>query len=325
MSSLWTFTRQLSFTFTFIVIVLNGCKAPESNINESARYLLAYNVGVNVEQDDYDVFVMNLDGSNKQNVTNHPDVAWSYISGKNKVYFISDRDTCKRCFYLYSVDPDGTDIQQISDVRLKDSWMGIRNNEELIIKPHQSIDSSLYVINSQGYVIEKIHTGAIYSSNPSFSPDGETIAFSGSNKKSKREEGYREEIYKIGKDRSDIIKLTNYPESDTTAPWYAYKAGPPKWHPTENFISYQSYQNGKYSLYAVITDGSKQWKLTENSENEGWHDWSPDGFWLAIEVFNDAQNQFHIALMNWKTKELNILTDTTYIYQQSPSFISLSD
>ncbi|MBT8218909.1 MAG: PD40 domain-containing protein, partial [Bacteroidia bacterium] len=123
---------------------------------------------------------------------------------------------------------------------------------------------------------------------------------------------------------SNSLQLTQYPASDTTAEWFAYKAGPPRWHPTENYITYQSKQNGKYSLYAVTPDGQKHWKLTDNAQDEGWHDWSPDGRWLAIELFDSEQTQFHIGLMNWETKELNILTDTTYQYQQAPVFVKIS-
>jgi TolB protein len=47
-------------------------------------------------------------------------------------------------------------------------------------------------------------------------------------------------------------------------------------------------QNGKYSLYSVSLDGQKQWKLTNNPQNEGWHSWSPDGKWLAIELFDNG-------------------------------------
>ena len=77
-------------------------------------------------------------------------------------------------------------------------------------------------------------------------------------------------------------------------------------------------------MNAVSLDGTKQWKLTTNKENEGWHEWSPDGKWLAIELFNNDQTQFHIGLMNWETKKMKILTDTTYKYQQAPNFVEKS-
>jgi len=42
---------------------------------------------------------------------------------------------------------------------------------------------------------------------------------------------------------------------------------------------------------------------------------------LASELFDDEQSQFHIGLMNWETKEMEILTDNTFKYQQAPHFI----
>jgi len=141
------------------------------------------------------------------------------------------------------------------------------------------------------------------------------------NKKSKRERGVLDEIYIINTDGTGLKQLTTYPKSDTTAPWYAYKAGPPRQHPTEKFISYTSYQNGKYSLFGVSLDGGKQWKLTTHLQAEVYHDWSPDGKWLVTDVSDANESRYDIALINWKTKEMKILTDTTYQYQQSPNFV----
>ena len=132
---------------------------------------------------------------------------------------------------------------------------------------------------------------------------------------------FDEGIYLINDDGSGLKRLTTYPNGDTTAAWHAYRAGPPAWHPTENFISYTSFQQGKYSLYRVSPDGSEQMKLTQNSETETYHEWSPDGKWLAVEVSDSAATQYHIGLMNWDTKQLQLLTDTLFKYQQSPVFI----
>lgn len=82
-------------------------------------------------------------------------------------------------------------------------------------------------------------------------------------------------------------------------------------------------QSGKHSIYAVTPDGKKQWKLTQNDFIEGWHDWSPDGKWLAFDKANKDETQYHIMLMNWQTKEIKQLTDSTYNYQQSPVFVEI--
>ena len=281
---------------------------------EDKQLLIAYNVLVDAESDNYDIFTMNLDGSNKHNITNDKDVAWTYISHKQKIFFISDRDTTSRKYFLYEMDYAGKNIRKLTDFLLRDSWMGTRNNgKELIVFPQTNEDSLFRIIETDGQLIKRFNPGTAYFSHPTFSPDGTQIAFVGKNKPSKREEGYQEEIYVVDDVGENLLRLTYYPDDDTTANWYDYRAGPPIWHPTENFISYQSKQNGKYSLYGVSPDGSKHWKLTSNVENEGWHSWSPDGKWLAIELFDNEQTQFHIGLMNWESKEMRILTDIIHL------------
>jgi TolB protein len=52
-----------------------------------------------------------------------------------------------------------------------------------------------------------------------------------------------------------------------------------------------------------------------------YHDWSADGNWLVSDLSNAEETQFNIGLMNWNTKALVLLTDSTYHFQQSPNFV----
>lgn len=318
--------RIMPFNLFLIIWCGFGCKnyqGEKSIVVDSIDLAIAYNVLYNDSTDNYEVFTMNLDGSEKRNVTNLKGVEWTYYSWKEKLYFISDQDTCQRCvYYLYQTDYLGKNPRKVSNIPLADSWMSSRmNGSQFIVRPNIRLDSAFYVIEANGKLLQRIETGLPAFSDPLFIGEGTQIVFRGGSKKSKRESGYQEELYRINADGSGLMQLTHYPNADTTAPWYAYKAGPPKQHPVDRFISYQSFQNGKYSLFAVSPDGNNQWKLTDNQEEEGWHEWSPDGRWLAIELFNKDQTQFHIGLMNWATKEMKVLTDTTYKYQQAPNFV----
>lgn len=311
----------LRFYFLICLLFLLSCQVDRKD--ELNKYLLAYNVAVDVDEDDYDIFILDPIKGKHENITRNPDVAWTYLAHDGQIFFISDRDTCKRCYYLYEMDARGENVRRIADFPLRDSWMGVRKNGmELIVNPSAKVDSAFYLIDRQGKILKKIRTGLPYASDPAFSPDGTLIAFRGAQKKSKREDEFAEALYIMNADGTGIRKLTNYPAADTTAPWFAYKAGPPRWHPSENFITYQSFQSGKYSLYAVDPEVPRSWKLTGNTVEEGWHDWSPDGQWLAIEVFDSAQTQFHIMLMNWANKTTTILTDSLYQYQQAPVFVT---
>lgn len=307
----------------FISCGANHEPKQETETENTPEYAIAYNVLTDSESDNYEVFTMNLDGSEKRNITHLKGVEWTYYSHRDKLYFISDQDTCQRCaYFLYETNSRGEQPRKVSDIPLADSWMSSRKDgREFMVKPNPKTDSAFYLIDQNGKLLQRLETGLPSFSDPLFIDDGLKVVFRGGNKKSKRESGYREELYVINANGDGLKQLTHYPEADTTAPWYAYQAGVPKLHPTENFITYQSFQAGKYSLYAVTPDGSEQWKLTDNSENEGWHEWSPDGKWLAIELFDNDQTQFHIGLMNWETKTMKILTDTTYQYQQAPNFV----
>lgn len=312
--------KFLTFTIIILTASCNNSKNRERSLNDD--YAIVYNVLVDETTENYEVFQMNFNGSDKKNITNLPGVEWTYYSYKDRLLFISDKDTCHRCFRLYEANYKGENIKRISNVLLADSWMSSRKDgSELIVTPDRKTDSGFYIISSKGKLIQRLETGLPYSSDPLFVNEGKQIVFRGGLTKSKLIEGFNEELYIIDENGENIRQLTHYPENDTTAGKFGYKAGTPKLHPIENFISYQSKQNGKYSLYAVSLDGQKQWKLTENLENEGWHDWSPDGKWLVIELFDHDQTQFHIGLMNWESKEMDILTDSTHQYQQSPNFI----
>lgn len=310
--------KHLSLLAAFTAFLL-ACTATRQTVPPGS-WRIAYNVLLPDSQDNYEVFTMKPDGSQKQNITRHPDVAWTYYAWKNRLFFISDRDTCRRCYFLYETDAKGLAPKKVTELQLEDSWMGSRNDgKELVVcgRLGTNVRMQLFLVNTQSGAFQQItrDTAAMYR-DPIFSPDGQSIVFA--YKKNRRDREEKEELYRMNPDGTNMVRLTHYPVADTTAKWHSYHAGPPSWNTRENFISYQSFQNGKYSLFAVTPDGSRQWKLTETPFNEGWHDWSPDGRWLFFESFDDAQTQFQLFRMNWKTKELLQLTDTSARYQHAP-------
>ncbi len=291
---------------------------------QSKKYGLVFNVLVDSKSDNYDIFAMDLDGSNKRNITNHADVAWVYHTSGKTVFFISDRDACKRCYFLYSMDFAGNNVRKISDLRLEDSWMGTRNKgKEIVVSGRIGTDVryQLFIIDVATGKYRQLtnEAGAAYR-DPVFSPDGKRIAYVYKKERTNRE--INEELFIMNSDGSNKRQLTTYPKDDKTAQWHDYHAGPPRWVKKHGFISYHSVQGGKSSLFAVTPDGKRNWKLTENELNEGWHDWSPDGKWLAIEMNPKDNSEYGIWLMNWKTKEIKKLTDPKqFKNQQAPSFV----
>nr|WP_321412554.1 hypothetical protein [uncultured Allomuricauda sp.] len=303
-----------------LLVLMLSCNSKKENAHHELG--LVYNVLRDPDIDNYEIYSMNLDGSDKKNITDLYPVDWTYYSYESTLYFVSDRGACKRCYFLYKSDFNGENVQRVTDLELADSWMSTRKNgAEIIVKPRLITENTFYILDKKGNIIDRLETGLTYAADPLFVNNGKQVVFRGGKTVRKEINGFEEELYIIDVDGRNLKQLTHYPEEETEASRYGYRAGAPRLHPTENYVTYQSIQNGKYSLYAVSLDGSKHWKLTDNPQNEGWHDWSPDGKWLAIELFDDEQSQFHIGLMNWDTKEMEILTDDTFKYQQAPSFI----
>lgn len=298
-----------------------------SDSNEDVGQLsIAYNVHIpDSSKDNWDIMVMNMDGSGKKNITHHSDVAWTYDAVGDRLLFISDRDSSYRYFNLYESDRNGENIRRISDLQLEDSWMSARNNgQELIVcgRIGSAIRYQLFLIDMKTGTYRQLtqDTAAMYR-DPCFSPDGSRIVCS--YKKSRRDRSTHEELFLLNEDGSIVQQLTRYPENNVSAKDYGYKAGSARWHPKEDFISYVSKQDGKHSIFAISSDGSRQWKLIENPESEGWHDWSPDGKWLVYNNSDIAETQYHISLMNWETKESRQLTDTSFKSQLGPVFVGV--
>ncbi len=311
-----------------LLIMLLSCnhsRSVTSRIKNSADLAIAYNIAVKdtAGKSNYEVFTMNTDGSNAKNITNNKDVAWTYAANGKDLYFVSDRDTCYRCYFLYKTDVNGSNARKVSDLQLEDSWMDTRNDgKEIIVSGRKGRDTrfQLFIINTEsGSYRQLTNDTAAHHRDPAFSPDGSQIAFV--YKKNKRDRNLVDEIFIMNADLSGLRQLTTYPKDSLGKNVNGYKAGATRWHPTENFISYISMQEGKHKIYAVTPDGKKQWKLMNSFYSEGWHDWSPDGQWLAFDMANETESQYHIMLMNWKTKEVKQLTDTTHKYQQSPVFV----
>lgn len=309
---------------TLTTIIFISCAA-----KKESQFKIAYNVYYDTLNDNYEVFVMNMDGSEKKNISNSPGVDWVYYTYKDKIYFVSDRDTTHRMYFLYSMDVDGNNVRKVSDLRLEDSWHNTRNEgKEMIVSGRigKELRQQLFLVDTEtGTYTPFAQDTASSFSDPAFSPDGKQIVF----RHRQQRRNYKiekSELWMMSGDGLTKKQLTYFPESDTTAEWFVYHAGPPKWHPTEGFISYQSFRDGKYQLFAIKPDGGEAWRLINNTTTleEDWHSWSADGKWLTFGMADYSQGLVDIYLMNWETKEIKQLTDG-WQYEQAPVFVEMQE
>lgn len=89
-------------TVCFLVALTFLAPCANSQNKNDKQFDIAYNIHEKkdtLHKNNYEVITMNMDGSNKKNITKNPDVAWTYYAYKKRLFFISDRDTCNRCFF----------------------------------------------------------------------------------------------------------------------------------------------------------------------------------------------------------------------------------
>lgn len=311
------------FFFAGVAALFLQCSPkPLTNSEQLSDYKIAYNILHDKENDDYEVFSMNPDGTGKKNISNSPGVDWVYYAYGDKIYFISDRDTCHRCYFLYETNAEGENIRKVTDYRLADSWMGSRfNGSELVIRPWSKLDSAFYIINIKtGELVSRVNPGLPYQSDPVFSPDGKQIVFRGSYSKFTKDRPHVDELFIINADGTGIRQLTEYPKADTTAKWHNYHAGPPFWDPNKGIISYMSKQNGKYNIFTVKPDGSNSQRLfPDETLNESYHAWSPGGNWITVELKNEEDNYDIYLVKKDGTGKVRLTDDPTL--EQAPVFV----
>jgi TolB protein len=303
------------------------------------QYRIVYNVLEDREKDNYDIYSMNMDGTDKKNITNIPGVEWVYYAYKDKVYFISDKDTCHRCYFLYEMDAEGNNKRKITDLQLEDSWMGSRNNgTEMIVSGRVGkLRQQLFLVDIKTGKFKQITNDTIsYKNDPMFLPGGEAIVLRYRPDRKLRQtvpaELWYLNFYKLPGDsipqNNFKYQITQFPKSDTTTPWFEYHAGPPQYNSKYGFMSYMSRQNNQTQIHIVTPDLKKGFQTTETKQltsgnlSSGWHSWSSDGEWLAMDKSSHQGKGYDIYLMNFKTKKEIRLTDSDKT-EQAPVIVEI--
>jgi TolB protein len=310
--------RYSKLVLMFLAVHFNGAA-------QKQYYRIVYNVLEDREKDNYEVYSMNMDGSDPKNLTNTPGVEWVYYAYEDKVYYISDIDTCHRCYFLYEMDAGGNNKRKITELQLEDSWMGSRNKgkEMIVLGRRGKLRAQLFLVNLETGSYEQITNDTLSTKrDPVFLPGGKEFVMAYRPDKNLRRT-VPDELWKFSLvEQADGTKalggdkqqLTFFPKDDTSTQWFEYHAGPPQWNSKLGFISYLSKQKGQTQIFAIHPDKKKGWQsprteqVTHGDLSSGWHSWSPDGKWLVMDRSTHDGKNFDIYLMNYRDKTIRRLT-----------------
>ena len=118
----------------------------------------------------------------------------------------------------------------------------------------------IYVMNADGSGKTQLTENAASHDTPSWSPDGQCIAFASL-------QGGNVDIYVMNADGSDQTRLTEDSVPDRQ----------PSWSPDGRRIAFASFRRANWNIYVMNADGSDQTRLTEDSASDSQPSWSPVG------------------------------------------------
>ena len=272
----------LSFGVLACRTLVGGTAPPPTRaLVPGAPGLIAYS---SYRDEDWEIYVMNADGSGQVNLTNSSDgelyASWSPDGARIAFTCHYNRASYGICV----MNADGSDLTELADFGASPAWVpdglsilfnGIGNSDDY---------ECCYMMRADGSELGKLSLFTPDDQNPVWSPDGAWLAFTvrydpGGNQFHNSEFG----IYVMRADGSDRVKLA----SDGILP---------DWSPGGAQIAFTSFRDGNAEVYTMNPDGSGQTRLTTNKAYDGSPTWSPDGNWIAFMSDRDGNDE--IYLMN---------------------------
>ena len=257
--------------------------------------------------DNYEIYVMDADGANQENLSNHPvddtDPDWS--PDGTKIAFVSDRND--GVYQVYVMDADGSNqIRLTYGPRPKrdPDWSPDGGKIAFTVHPNLKDDDwSLHidVIDAGGQNRERFEDEAM---QPSWSPDGGKIAFVSGR------DGHSE-IYVKGADGQGLERVTHG----------LLGAQSPSFSPDGRRIAYYSMNEEFHHIHVVEADGNNGVRLTHNQAHHVDPAWSSDGGTIAYAIANDKLPfKSRIHLMTADGKHIKRLTNVRDGIDDHPDF-----
>ena len=158
---------------------------------------------------------------------------------------------------LYVSSPGGTDLKRITEAHGPDVspvWNPKTGAQIAWISGRSGLPQ-LYTMESDGTNVQRM-TDTGYAVSPSWSPNGQYLAFAWSRKYGPGAPG-GQDIYIMDAATKQWVQLTHDAGSNDF----------PSWSPDGRHLVFQSNRNGSTQLWTMLADGTQQHQLTHSAQN----------------------------------------------------------
>ena len=207
--------------------------------------------------DNYDVFIMNIDGSEKKNLTNSPYyekypqfshdgsfiIYQAWQKGKMEIFFTNLLD---ENIINLTQNTQSHDIMSHGNAISPDGL-------SIVFTSERDGNRNIYIMNTDGTEQTQLTNHSAHDYEPVFSPDGLSIVFTS-------ERDGNKEIYIMNNEGKNMANLSNNAADD----WN------PRYYPDNRKIVFQSLRDGptNWEIYMMKLDGSRQINLTNHPRTD---------------------------------------------------------
>jgi TolB protein len=265
-----------------------------------------------------EIFVMDWDGANSQQVSSHKSIAqspsWSF-DGKMIAYsaFAFHANEKRRNLDLFTYDTT-TGRRFLVSYRkgINSGSTFTPSNRHIMLTISNAGNPDLYKMSLDGKTLERITNGPRGALNveASVSPDGNKIAFSS-------DRNGRPHIFVMNADGTSIKQITIAGEYNSS----------PRWSPDGKRIVFAGSDKGHFDIFTVNADGSDMIRLTSAKKPSGKFadnedpSYSPDGRNVLFVSNRTGANQLYIVTVDGETEKRITFDNNQYFKPHwSPAF-----
>ncbi len=248
-----------------------------------------------------EVYISDYDGYNVEQITFDESIAlfprWSPLGDKIVFYSYKNGDPM-----LYLTNHTSKNVRTLLDRKgLYSGASWAPDGKSLAFTLSREGDSDIYTINLAKKTVDRVTTRGGINTSATFSPDGKKIAFVSNRSGSPQ-------IYVRNLKSGSEERLTfqgTYNQS-------------PSWSSLDR-IAFSSYEEGRYNIYTMDSNGRNLRKLTEDQGDSEDPCWSPDGRYIVFS--SNRRGAYHLYIMNENGQNQRRITFLKGA-QTSPSWVA---